>query len=169
MTNTSTSGCNLHNGYCTKPSECMCANGWAGENCTECRVQPNCPGTCSVPHGCVCSDPSINGLCTIGDNPPRLSKTILQLQLMQDHCLHFASFYQYSNIEPRVINNANVDRNYSVEPRISGNTMVNINSNPMYKVTENATEATTEAILDILSRYILDVSDEKKEGKCIIM
>ena len=131
-----------------------------------------------MPHGCVCSDPSINGLCTLGDNPPRSPKTSLQLRLVPDHCLNFASFHQYSNIEPRVINNANVDRNYSVEPRVTGNKMVDVNSNPMPNVIEPSTEATTEPIIEPIipipnisfsRKLVVDVSDEKEEGKCIIM
>ena len=81
-------GCNLNQAYCTKPNECICFNGWKGENCNECRVQPSCPGTCSVPHGCVCSDTVSNGLCKIGDNPPDFKKDILNPNVMPSHCIN---------------------------------------------------------------------------------
>ena len=62
-----------------------------------------------------------------------------------------------------------MDRKYSVEPRITGNTLADTNSHTMSKVIENATEPTTESILDVLSRKLLsDVSDENEEGKRII-
>ena len=69
-----------------KPNECICVNGWAGANCTECRAQPNCPGTCDVPHGCVCQDGKLDGLCTIGNSPPNLSGSKSIGSRMRAHC-----------------------------------------------------------------------------------
>ena len=78
------SGCNLEHGYCTKPDECICHVGWKGSNCTECVVQPNCPGGCSTPACCVCSNPSDNtGICKIKNIPPKLTKS--QLPYTMDH------------------------------------------------------------------------------------
>ena len=81
-------GCDISHAYCTKPNECLCLNGWSGENCTECIVQPNCPGTCSVPHGCVCSDSMANGLCKIEDDPPKQREAKKSSNLMLNHCLN---------------------------------------------------------------------------------
>ena len=75
------------------PYECICLNGWGGENCTECRAQPNCPGTCSTPHGCVCSESNISGLCKIRDNPPNSNHNILTPHVMRSECKAYNLLY----------------------------------------------------------------------------
>ena len=77
------------------PNECICVNGWAGANCTECRAQPNCPGTCDVPHGCVCQDEKLDGLCTIENSPPILSGSKSIGSRMKAHCRHLALLVKF--------------------------------------------------------------------------
>ena len=67
-------GCNLNNGYCSRPGECICFAGWSGPTCDVCVVQPHCPnhGNCSEPAGCACEN-TLDGKCKIENNPPKLT------------------------------------------------------------------------------------------------
>ena len=69
-----TSGCNLNNGFCSNPDECICYAGWSGPTCDVCVPQPHCPthGNCSEPAGCTCED-TLDGKCKIENKPPKLT------------------------------------------------------------------------------------------------
>jgi len=50
-------GCSETNGYCSKPGECKCHEGWKGHLCNECKIYPGCVhGTCSKPWTCDCEE-----------------------------------------------------------------------------------------------------------------
>ena len=69
-----TLGCNLNNGFCSNPGECICFAGWSGPTCDVCVPQPHCPthGNCSEPAGCSCED-TLDGKCRIENKPPKLT------------------------------------------------------------------------------------------------
>ena len=84
-------GCNLDHAFCSKPNECVCDIGWSGPNCDVCVTQPNCPdmGNCKKPGGCACEN-SLQGRCTIRNNPPIFSKTqYYSTYKMTAECLRF--------------------------------------------------------------------------------
>ena len=61
----------MKNGFCTIPNTCVCAPGWSGVNCDQCQKYPGCPGTCTKPWECNCSDEeeeqNNNKFCLIKD------------------------------------------------------------------------------------------------------
>ena len=77
-------GCDLEHGFCYEPDECFCHTGWSGKECSTCVTQPNCPGTCAIPAGCVCSN--VTGVCSIEHNPPRFT-ILLPKYSMDRMCL----------------------------------------------------------------------------------
>ena len=103
-------GCNLDNGYCIHPGQCICHVGWSGSQCTECVVQQNCPGKCSVPAGCVCPDSqvNINGICQIKNNPPKVTQHNIP-HTMDQGCLIYNKIW-----------NENYARNISANIRAKG-------------------------------------------------
>jgi len=50
-------GCHGSNGYCDKPNQCTCHEGWQGALCDECKRYPGCVhGSCSGPFTCECKN-----------------------------------------------------------------------------------------------------------------
>ena len=84
----------------------MCKNGWAGENCNDCIVQPNCPGTCHEPFGCICTNSTKMGVCQIKDSPPKLT-TSKQSPEMPYHCI------ARNNFIPKIPSKSNSTHNWT--------------------------------------------------------
>ncbi|KAJ8297576.1 hypothetical protein KUTeg_024107 [Tegillarca granosa] len=63
-------GCNLEHGYCEKPYECRCYNGWSeADKCNKCLLDPNClNGHCHIPYQCICNDGWQGKYCNIDTN-----------------------------------------------------------------------------------------------------
>ena len=60
----------MSNGYCSKPDECVCRQGYSGETCDDCIPHPGCPskGTCVHPWDCICGNvvTETNRYCLVG-------------------------------------------------------------------------------------------------------
>ncbi|XP_014347223.1 protein delta homolog 1 isoform X2 [Latimeria chalumnae] len=63
-------GCHSVNGYCEKPGECRCNEGWRGALCNKCVRFPGClHGSCNKPWQCVCEEGWVGSLCDIDIHP----------------------------------------------------------------------------------------------------
>ena len=59
----------MDHGYCTKPDECLCRQGYSGDTCDDCITHPGCPATgrCVHPWDCICPDQeNTNKFCFLG-------------------------------------------------------------------------------------------------------
>ena len=132
----------------------MCTNGWAGENCNDCIVQPNCPGTCHEPFGCICTNSTKMGVCQIKDSPPKLTRSKQNHETMPYHCI------ARDNFMPKILSKNNSIHNWTskkiTKNVVSKEISSSVSTSTSITVKEgNILETTTE-------KYSKNVSGTKK-------